>query len=120
MNCVYVAAIQVRSLYPRTLNMWYDDGSEGTFHGRLRLGQETTVNSYHGHTFYFTELGDDKTRVASITASNDQVLYIITSNKPEDEGVVPQHLIEDSRKQQEFMEDYYQRTGTELVNHPLD
>ena len=91
--------------------MWYDNGNEGTFHGRLKLGQETTVNSYQGHKFYFTELDDDQTRVANITASVDQVLYIINANTPEDQELVPQDLVEDTRKQLEFMKDYYQRTG---------
>ena len=100
--------------------MWYDSGYEGTFHGRLKLGQETTVNSYQGHMFYFTELNDDHTRVANITASVDQVLYIIRSDKPEDADLVPQDLVEDTRKQQEFMQEYYQRTGntyTRLLPH---
>lgn len=102
----------MRSLYPRTLNMWYDNGRDGVFHGRLRMGQETTVNSYHGHVFYFTELEDDHTRVTSITASSERVLYVISSNNPEDAALVPQELVEDTQKQEEFMREYYQRTGS--------
>jgi hypothetical protein len=84
----------------------------GVFHGRLKPGQETTVNSYEGHTFFFTETKDNtNTHITSITASQDQVLYIIRSEQPEDELLLPEGVVEDTKLQEDFMTSYFERTG---------
>merc|ERR1719399_1060521 len=46
--------VKFLSLSPKKLVMWYDDGRNGIFEGKLNLGQTTTTNSYEGHVFYFT------------------------------------------------------------------
>jgi hypothetical protein len=63
-----------KSLYPKPLQIWYDDGAQGVEQGQLGPGKETTTNTYVGHVFYFTEVGDRaKKRVASVTISAEQV-----------------------------------------------
>ena len=37
------------------IDMWYDDGKDGSFQGTLTVGKESTINTYEGHVFFFTE-----------------------------------------------------------------
>ena len=55
-----------KSLYPKTLDIWFDDGADGTPQGILGPGKETTTNTYEGHEFYFTEAGNKKKVVERI------------------------------------------------------
>ena len=55
-------AAKFRSLSVKSVDMWYDDGSDGVLSATLRLGQETTTNTYEGHEFYFTEHISHKSR----------------------------------------------------------
>jgi hypothetical protein len=82
----------VRSLVPGRVDIWYDDGEGGTEQGHLSMGQvcstialdnvclvtvlrvqETTTNSYEGHTFFFTTAGNKSNEVARVTMVKDQV-----------------------------------------------
>jgi hypothetical protein len=67
------ASAKFRSLVPQPIDVWYDDGREGTYQGNLELGKEYTVNSYEGHVFYFTAKGNKNKVFARHTVSQDQV-----------------------------------------------
>jgi len=45
-----------RSISPRTLDFWFDDGGEGIYQGFLLSGAETTSSTAPGHVFYATEV----------------------------------------------------------------
>jgi hypothetical protein len=49
--------------------------------------------------------------VATITASQHQILYLIRSTTAEDEALVPADIIRDTELQDKFMKEYYERTG---------
>jgi hypothetical protein len=63
-----------RSISPRTLQIWYDNGEGGSKMGRLKVGQETTTNTYETHEFFFTDLEKgDKVEVFRARMRNDKV-----------------------------------------------
>jgi hypothetical protein len=100
-------AAKFRSLSPRKIEMWYDDGGAGTEQGHLKLGQETTTNTYAGHVFYFTVQGHKDQELARFTMNPDKVLYVIyDKHKPP-----PEKLLAATRKEQQFMLEYFNRTG---------
>jgi hypothetical protein len=100
-------AAKFRSLSPRKIEMWYDDGGAGTEQGHLKLGQETTTNTYAGHVFYFTVQGHKDQELARFTMNPDQVLYVIyDKHKPP-----PEKLLAATRKEEQFMLEYFNRTG---------
>ena len=51
--------MRVRSLRRDELDMWYDNGRDGVWQGRLKFGSETATTTYHSHEFYFTVVGDE-------------------------------------------------------------
>jgi hypothetical protein len=67
-----------KSLAP-SIDIWYEDGKDGSYQGSLKLGQETTTNTYVGHVFYFTEAGNKKKELARHVMRKEQVLYLHTS-----------------------------------------
>lgn len=67
-------AAKFRSLSRAPIEMWYDDGRDGILSATLRLGQETTTNTYEGHEFYFTEkFGKKDVEIARFKMKNSQV-----------------------------------------------
>jgi prolyl 4-hydroxylase len=89
------------------VDVWYDDGGEGTYQGQLKLGQEYTVNSYEGHVFYFTEQGNRKKEVSRHHITASRVLYTIEDpSRPP-----PKHMKLHQEKEEQFMAEYYNRTG---------
>lgn len=66
-------AAKFRSLSPKKIQIYYDDGRGGVEQGHLSLGQETTTNTYEGHVFFFTEYGNKKNELARYTMSPNQV-----------------------------------------------
>ena len=63
----------VRSMSIRKVDMYFDDGASGIPLGHLRLGQETSTNTYEGHVFYFTVSGNKDEEIARFTMNKDQV-----------------------------------------------
>lgn len=105
-------AAKFRSMCPDPIDMWYDDGGRGTEQGHLRLGQETTTNTYAGHVFYFTLKGkggaSGKGReLARFTMSPDQVLYIIYDAAKS----APADLLAATKREETFMKEYFAKTG---------
>lgn len=62
-----------RNTIPTTVDIYYDDGREGTFQGQLDLGKEYTINTYEGHVFYFTEKGNKKKVLARFVIDSSLV-----------------------------------------------
>jgi len=95
-----------RSLAP-AVDMWYDDGGDGTFQGSLTLGKETTTNTYEGHVFYFTEKDNKKNVLARFTMDKTRVLYLIKdeAHPPSDD------LLARTAAEEHYMEEYFNRTG---------
>jgi hypothetical protein len=56
-----------------SMDYYYDDGGEGSFQGFLTLGRETTINTYEGHVFYFTERDNKTNEIARFIMDKDQV-----------------------------------------------
>ena len=67
MYCIY------RSLSGRKINLWYEDGRDGTIQAHLGPGQETTTNTYVGHEFYATYGGSDDEEITRFAINEDQV-----------------------------------------------
>ena len=100
-------AAKFRSLSSRTLDMWFDDGGSGVWEGHLKMGQETTTNTYVGHVFIITVSGDKQTEVARFRMHADQVTYVITDPAhPAD----PTYLQQNAREEA-FTAAYLNRTG---------
>jgi hypothetical protein len=72
------------------VDYYYDDGREGIYQGRLKLGQESTTNTYEGHTFYFTRAGDKTKVLERFRIHKDRVLYVFCSTT-----VLPSFLVHD-------------------------
>jgi len=103
-------AAKFRSMAGKPIVIWFDNGADGIIEGTLHQGQETTTNTYVGHVFYFTrETGraSKGKEIARITIVPDKVSYIIYDN----EDPAPGSLIAQQRKEDEFMEEYHNRTG---------
>jgi hypothetical protein len=49
----------------------------GTFQGSLTVGKESTINTYEGHVFFFTEHKKKKRELARLTMTKDKVRYTI-------------------------------------------
>jgi len=100
-------AAKFRSMSPRKIEMYYDDGGAGTEQGHLTLGQETTTNTYAGHVFFFTVAGHKDQVLARFTMNPNQVLYVIyDKHKPP-----PADKLAATRKEEQFMAEYLNRTG---------
>lgn len=70
-----------KSLYPKSLIIYYEDHRGGSEQGILRPGRETTTNTYQGHVFFFREKDDPSHEVARITITKDKV------HRPELRGI---------------------------------
>jgi hypothetical protein len=100
-------AAKFRSLSGKKINLWYDDGGEGTMQAHLSPGQETTTNTYVGHEFFAT-YGDNKDEeVCRFRITDDQTLYVIN----DDIHPAAQHIVDQTRREEKFMADYRNRTG---------
>lgn len=96
-----------RSLSGKTINLWYDDGQGGTAQAHLSPGHETTTNTYVGHEFFVTYGDKTEEEVTRFRINADQTLYVINDDK----NPAPQNIIDQTRREERFMEDYYNRTG---------
>ncbi len=97
-----------RSLSPRKVDMWYDDGKDGTPQGTLSTGQESTTNTFIGHQFYVTAHGDKSKEIARFTMEKNRVLYVIYDDK---EHPPPDNLLLRTHKEIDFMENYLATHG---------
>lgn len=95
-----------KSLAPN-VDIWYDDGRDGTFSGNIKLGQETTTNTYEGHVFYFTEANNKAKELARFTMNKDQPLYIIR----DEAHPPPQKVADELQRELDFGAAYKNRTG---------
>eukprot|EP00596_Hydrurales_sp_CCMP1899_P002164 CAMPEP_0119036466 /NCGR_PEP_ID=MMETSP1177-20130426/4191_1 /TAXON_ID=2985 /ORGANISM="Ochromonas sp, Strain CCMP1899" /LENGTH=495 /DNA_ID=CAMNT_0006996387 /DNA_START=200 /DNA_END=1687 /DNA_ORIENTATION=- len=90
-----------------SIDYYFDDGGEGLFQGSLNLGKETTINTYEGHVFFFTERGNKDSKIGWYRMSKDQSTYVIeTVDEPP-----PQEYQEFRSKEIDFHEEYLNRTG---------
>jgi prolyl 4-hydroxylase len=108
-----------RSLYPSDIDMWYDNGQDGVFQGRIKFGKESSTTTYQGHEFYFT-LHDESTgrsgkkgaEVGRWKMDRKQSFYLV-----EDPAFIPvagseeERVIGETFKEIAYMKDYEQRTG---------
>jgi len=88
-------------------DIYFDDGREGTFHGRLDIMKETTTMTYEGHKFFFTKKEKKDVILGSHVMKKDQYIYEIED--PNFPPLVP-HL-EFMYKQKKFNEIYRNKTG---------
>ena len=98
-----------RSLSPRKIDIWYDDGTpEGTPQGTLSTGMESTTNTFVGHVFYVTLHEDRSTELVRFTMEKGRVLYVIfdDENHP-----VPPALLERSQKELDYVDSYLATHG---------
>lgn len=100
-------AAKFRSLSSRMLDLWFDDGGEGVWEGHLKMGQETTTNTYVGHVFIITVSGKKREEVARVHIVANQVTYVIT-----DKGYpATKKIIDQNAKEERFTKSYYNTTG---------
>ena len=99
--------VKFRSLYPKRLDMWWENHSGGLDQGHLVLGQETTTNTYVGHEFFFTEHGNKENEIARFRMKGDRVQYTIEDPREPP----PEKLKHQSDREQSFMEDYFAEKG---------
>ena len=97
-----------RSLSPRKVDLWYDDGKTGTPQGTLSTGQESTTNTFVGHVFYVTLHGNKSTEITRFTMEKGRVLYVIYDTK---EYPPPDDLLERTHTEVDFMENYLSTYG---------
>eukprot|EP01034_Spumella_vulgaris_P031088 gene31088-38420_t len=100
-------AAKFRSLSPKKIQIWYDDGGDGVEQGYLSLGQETTTNTYNGHVFFFTEFGNRDNELARFTMDPDKVHYVIQDPA----HPAPSQLRLQNDQEEAFMDEYLARTG---------
>lgn len=98
-------SVKFKTLTP--CDYYYDDGRDGIYQGRLRLGGESTTNTYEGHVFYFTRVGKKDSVLARFTMNRDTVTYVVTDPK----SLPPRHLQEQVDKEKAFTKSYRERTG---------
>jgi hypothetical protein len=68
------AAMSVKfKCHCKGFDYYFDDGGDGVFQGSLTLGKETTINTYEGHTFYFTEKNNKSKELARFLMTADKV-----------------------------------------------
>jgi hypothetical protein len=96
-------AAKFRSLSSRIMNMWWEDGKGGLFQGTLQPGQESTINTYEGHVFFFTDSKIKEDIISRILITKDMTLYAI-----EDERfpVANRDVLEQTRAEMEFNKKY--------------
>lgn len=58
------------------VDYYYDDGGAGVFQGSLSLGKETTINTYEGHVFYFTQKNKKENVLARYLMVVDKVNFL--------------------------------------------
>lgn len=97
-----------RSLSSRTLDIWFDNGADGSFQGSLKSGQETTTTTYAGHVFYFTLSKNKSHEVARFTMTPNQVFYVVYDDA---EHSAKGEVVERTQRELAFMKEYYERTG---------
>lgn len=103
-----------KSLYPKALNIWYDDGGDGVPQGQLGPGKETTTNTYEGHIFYFTETGDkSRKRVATVKISAKKPFYTVRGSHTDEElrRLLPNGVFDLAMAEQAYIATYRERTG---------
>ena len=99
-----------RSLSPRPIELFYDDGSkEGVIQAALQLGTESTTNSYLGHTFVARPQGDKTTEIARFTISREKFLYLIFDDQ--DKYPAPKNLLDLSTEEERFNSEYVKKNG---------
>ena len=99
-------SVKFRNLSAKKIDLWYFNGVDGTEQGHLAPGRETTTNSYEGHVFYATEHGGTR-EISRFAMSKDKTLYLIEDPL----YPAPQHVLEFSRQEEAFHEEYYKQTG---------
>lgn len=67
-------SVKFRCLAP-AVDYYYENGKGGSFQGHLTLGRESTINTYEGHVFFFTEAGNKDKELARFVMHKDQVIY---------------------------------------------
>lgn len=105
--------MRVRSLHRKELDMWYNDGAQGIWQGRLQFGRETATTTYEGHEFYFTERlssGERGPEVSRLRMTKAQSFYIIKDSSLQPD-LEQQRIIDETAKEVDFMENYKKETG---------
>ena len=59
----------------RVIDVYFDDGGEGSLQCTLKPGHDTTTNAYEGHVFFYTTQGDKNNVIGKFTIVKEQVLY---------------------------------------------
>lgn len=112
-------AAKFRSLSLQQLDMWWDDGGEGVLSAKLKVGQETTTNTYEGHVFYFTLSGThgaNRVEVARFTMSTEKPVYTIR-NYRDDPSQIPSNIVDLDAKEAAFMDKYLKATGIQYRHY---
>jgi len=96
--------VKFRSLAP-AIDMWYD-GGEGsvTFQGSLSLGQESTINTYEGHVFFFTVKGNKDKELARHTMAADKVFILIEDKDHPPSAEMLKHIEKESKYMAKYLE----------------
>lgn len=101
-------SVKFRSLSSRPLDIWFDNGADGSFQGSLKSGQETTTTTYAGHVFYFTVSKNKSHEIARFTMTPDQVFYVIYDDA---EHSAQGEVVQRTQRELAFMKEYFERTG---------
>jgi hypothetical protein len=96
-----------RSLVPKKIQIWYEDGQGGVEQGHLKLGQETTTNTYEGHVFYFTDFDNKEIVYGRFRMHKNQVLYVVQDPS----FPAPKDILKYTENEVKYNEEYLAKNG---------
>lgn len=85
---------------------YYEDNRGGSFQGTLKLGKETTTNTYIGHVFFFTDMGT-KNEIERFTMIKEKMLYVVIDNN----RLPSKEMLAQYDREIKFSEDYLKKNG---------
>jgi len=104
------------NFYRFHLDKYWDDGSEkGVFSGKLRAFGQTATNTYTGHRFKFYREGTDEL-IETLTMKEDEH-FMLLGPPDYDAKTRKTEMYRNALKEQEFIKDYFARTGRPWLSH---
>jgi hypothetical protein len=107
-------SVKFRNLETFPVHVYFDDHKGGVLQNIIHPGKEIGMNSYIGHSFFFTPTNDKTKKLKEITVNTDEVMYVY-----EPKAGTPSHVafLKDKKKQafikaeRAYMDAYKKETG---------
>uniref|UniRef100_A0A7S3NK16 Fe2OG dioxygenase domain-containing protein n=1 Tax=Aureoumbra lagunensis TaxID=44058 RepID=A0A7S3NK16_9STRA len=107
-----------RNFRSKKLEIYWDDGKDGTYSGTIPAFGRTSTLSYSGHRFFFLEEGK---RVAEFEMEAGKTLYLIQPDTTVQEGSSLAQQLAQAQNEIEFYEKYKNETGLPWLSfYPRD